>query len=159
MADSVPITSRRALLAGPAALAVTVSPPAAAAVDIVAAARPDAALVRKAAVFIRRQMEIRDAARRLGDDRSPEGRAQLRALDAVSTRHCERLEEISIAQPTTQEGLLAQALVVLWEFNDVDSDFHNAFAWNLAESVFRVFGVPLPDWATVEGADEEAASS
>jgi hypothetical protein len=135
--------SRRAVLAGAAALAA-VSPAMAG-----PGGHPDAELIRNAATFIERQAQIQEHSERLSDDMTPEGRADWRRLCcAIETRFFERLEAISVAAPSTREGLLAQARVLLWEFNEDDHDAHHALAWNLAESVFRVLGEPLPAWAS-----------
>jgi hypothetical protein len=139
--------SRRAVLVGTAALAA-VAPATAGPVE-----HPDAKLIRNAAAFIEHQAQIQAHADRLCDDMTPQGRADWQRLCCASeTRFFERLEAISVAEPSTREGLLAQARVVLWEFNEDDHDAHHTLAWNLAESVFRVLGEPLPSWssATVE---------
>lgn len=134
--------SRRAVLAGTAALAA-VSPAMAG-----PGGHPDAELIRNAAAFIERQAQIQAHSDRLFDDMTPQGRADWQRLCCASeTRFFERLEAISVAEPSTREGLLAQARVVLWEFNENDHDDHHLLAWNLAQTVFRVLGEPLPAWA------------
>lgn len=117
---------------------------------------PDAKLICNAHAFIARQLEIERHFQRLGNSRTDEGQAEwYRLCAAQSTRFAERLDEISYAEPSTPEGLVAQALVVMFEFNEVDDDDGKALAWNLAESVLRIFGVPLPSWAASEAKSGE----
>lgn len=101
-------------------------------------ASPDAPLIAKAAAFIAAEREMRARTDYLASLPPIEWTAADRALDAESRasvrRYHERLEEISMAEPTTPDGLAAQATVMLWHFVGEPA------AWNLAESVLRVLG-------------------
>lgn len=124
---------------------------AAAVIPAAAAVSPDADLIRKAAEFIAAERKMARKTRYLGEKLMSTWTEQDRTLDAASRasarRYHERLEEISMAEPKTPEGLIAQAQVVLWHFNH-PCGFNECLAWNLVESIHRVLGVPMPRWAT-----------
>lgn len=127
--------SRRAALALPVAAALPA-----------AAANPDAALIRDVESFIADELVLRariDAVPDvLPDQPMPAAEAWLDAASSRFYAYHERMNAISMAEPTTAEGLAAQAKAMLWHFADEEPH-----AWNLAESVLRVLGKPMPDWA------------
>lgn len=63
-----------------------------------------------------------------------------------------------MGEPTTPEGLAAQATVMLWHFAEPigDDEIHT---WNLAESVRRVLGRPMPEWAGDDAGQEADADA
>lgn len=132
-------TTLRNILDGASALATPAMPAA-------AAANPDAELIAKATAFLEAEQAREKEACRFLDLPVPwsaTDRREWQALDAESTGYHERLAEITRGEPRTPEGLVAQALVLLWHSQgDADPD-----AGKLAESVLRIHGVPLPVWA------------
>lgn len=107
---------------------------------------PDAELIAKATAFLQAEQAVEKEASRFLDLPVPwtaTDRREWRALDVESTRYHERLAEITCGEPCTPDGLVAQALVVLWHAQG-EADPH---AGKLAQSVLRIHGVPLPEWA------------
>lgn len=143
-ADTTTTTGRRLLLAGAAAVTMTGAAPAA-----LTAANPDADLIAKAKAFIARERQIEPRALELAEipcgSMTAAERAECDAWIASARGYHEDLDAISCAEPQTREGLIAQARVMLWHHREPSGD--GAHAWNLAESVFRVLGEPMPEWA------------
>lgn len=114
---------------------------------------PDAQLIRLSEEFLAAEIETEAQTAHLADLAPEQWTAKDRALDAASSadvrRYHERLEAISIAEPTTAAGLCAQARVMLWHTKHPSGD--EVHAWNLAESVLRVCGQPMPAWASADG--------
>lgn len=146
--------SRRAALAASALVAAAPS----AAISV----SPDAELIRNAEAFIAAELETKARTAYLADLRYDEmteaDRALNRSVNTGTRRYHERLDEISMAEPTTPEGLAAQATAMLLHFDKPYGD-DECHAWNLAESVLRVLGKPMPEWAKYDdGPDDEPST-
>jgi hypothetical protein len=128
---------------------VAVSPP------LVEAAHPDADLIENAAAFITFHRHEEERSSHLRGKRksewTPDDQAAWDASFACNTDWFQAMEGISLAEPTTREGLIAQAEVVLFYHLYDAADSEGLLAWNLAESVLRVLGHPMPAWACVCG--------
>ena len=145
MATHAPITSRRALLAAAAAV------PAAAAAPVAATPSPDAELIAFAEGFLRFHIEKEARLSRLTNkspkDWTSEDRALWDSSLAENTGYLDDLAEIVGAEPMTPEGAVAQARVALWHFKYAGPGDDEMLALRVAESVLRMQGVPLPEWA------------
>lgn len=127
----------------------TAAPEASAEASADPGATADAALVERVAAFVATEWNRKQARAHFEMKPDNEWTAEDRAVDEADRAsvpgYLAELEEISMAEPTTPEGLAAQAMAMLWHFQDPSGD--EAHAWNLAESVLRVLGKPLPSWA------------
>jgi hypothetical protein len=137
--------TRRGILA--ALPLAAVAPPVMAAGTV----NPDAALIEKAATFIAFHREKEASTSHLLSkepaDWTEADHAVWDASSAWNTGWHEDVEEISVAEPTTREGLIAQAEAVLFFHQHAGDDAEGRLAWNFAESVLRVLGHPMPEWA------------
>lgn len=150
-AIDTPNTSRRALLAAGTAIPsfALVSAPAAAATS------PDAELIDHVKAFIASNMADDAACERF--THKPRGEwtaeevARWDASCAWNTGYHEKLAVAASAEPTTLEGVTAQALAVAYHFRfEGDTDEEAALTLALAHSVLRLSGTPLPVWPGAE---------